>query len=121
MGILFMLSWWYGKGWVWALGQIGREVNHVGKVFAVSILLKTLFAPWKQITSPSSFSNFFQSAIDNTISRTIGFIIRSCILFIALLWTSVVIISGILLIILWPFIPLSIFILPFLAIKGVTL
>lgn len=116
-----MLGWWYRNGWGWAIAQIGKEMSHIGKTFAVTILLKTLFSPWKQISTTSTFTTFFQTAIDNAISRSVGFVIRFSILFIALLWTIVVAVSGLALIILWPFIPLAIFIFPVLAAKGIVL
>ena len=120
MAILFMLGWWYGKGWAWALGKIGTGISQVGKTFAVSNLLKTWFAPWKQITTTSTFQTFFQSLIDNTISRMIGFIIRSFMLFIALVWAAVITVFGVIMVVIWPFIPLAIVILPILYLSGAT-
>ncbi len=116
-----MLGWWYGQGWLWALRQIDWQLKHIGRVFAVSVLLKTLFSPWKQITSPSSFHNFFQATADNAVSRIIGFMVRSTMLFIALFWAIITVVLAIIFLLIWPFIPLSIVVFPVLAVIGVTL
>ncbi len=116
-----MLSWWYGRGWLWAMHQIGARLNHIGSVFAVRVLLRTWFAPWKQITSPSSFNNFFQAAADNLVSRVIGSWVRGTMLVLASLWAGWVIITGIALIILWPLVPLAVVILPLLTVNEVGL
>jgi hypothetical protein len=121
MAIVVMLGWWYGQGWLWAIQGIGRRLGHIGSVFAVRVLIRTWFSPWKQITSPSSFRNFFQAAVDNTISRVIGGFVRTIMLVIALLWAIFVIASGFVFIIVWPFLPFSVFILPLLMASGVTL
>jgi hypothetical protein len=121
MAILVMLGWWYGQGWLWALGSIGRRLQHVGNVFAVKILLKTWFSPWKQISTPSTFRTFFQAMIDNTVSRFIGGIIRTFMLLAAAVWALFIIASGLVLIVLWPFLPAAVLALPLLTIGGVTL
>ncbi len=54
------------------------------------------------------------------MSRVIGGIVRSMMLFLALLWAIVILVFGILIVVLWPFIPVSIVILPFLTITGTT-
>ena len=102
MAIVYMLGWWYGQGWAWAVRQIGVEIQKVGKIFAVS-----------------TFQNFFQSLADNTVSRAIGFIIRFWILMAALVWTAVITVFGIVVAIIWPLLPLMVIILPILFFLGV--
>jgi hypothetical protein len=119
--MVILLKWWYGQGWLWAGHLIERKLADIGRVFAVKVLIRTWFAPWKQITSPANFNNFFQAAADNAVSRLIGGFVRTAILFAAFLWASVVIFLGIVLLIAWLSIPLSIIIFPLLAAKGVTL
>lgn len=121
MAILVMLGWWYGRGWAWAFKSIGAQLSVIGSVFAVRVLLKTWFAPWKQITSEATFRNFFQALIDNTISRIIGSFIRGTMLFFALLWALLALILGILFVLIWPLLPFSIILLPLLALSGVAL
>lgn len=121
MAIVVMLGWWYSQGWLWSIQGIGRRIKAIGSVFAVGVLIRTWFSPWKQITSPSSFQNFFQAAVDNTISRLIGGVVRTMMLLAALVWAIVTILIGVVFVIIWPLLPLSIFLLPILALGGVTL
>lgn len=116
-----MLGWWYGQGWLWAIKQIDVRLQNIGNIFAVKVLIRTWFAPWKQITSPSSFHNFFQAATDNAISRVVGGIVRTTMLLLALIWALLIIVSGLIWIILWPLLPLGIIILPVLTISKVGL
>jgi hypothetical protein len=119
--MLTMLTWWYGRGWLWALHSIDRQFDNIGRYFAVGVLVRTWFAPWKQISSPSTFRNFFQSAVDNFISRLIGGIIRTTMLLIASVWGVIAILSGIILALIWPFLPMSVILLPVLYISGTSL
>lgn len=120
MAILFMLGWWYSKGWGWAFAQIGVEIGKIGKIFAVRILLKTLFSPWKQISSTSTFQTFFQTLADNTVSRMVGFVIRFTMLLAALVWSFIILLCGIVFVILWPLVPFAIVILPIFYVLGVS-
>lgn len=116
--MFILLTWWYGQGWLWALEQVKLQLQGIGKIFAVKVLIQTWFAPWKQITSQANFSNFFQAMIDNLVSRFIGGFVRTIMLFVALLWALVTLIFGTIFIVIWPLLPLSIVILPILAFAG---
>ena len=114
---VLLLSWWYGRGWFWVADNINKKLITVNEIFSVGILLKTLFAPWKQIQSPTSFRNFLQSSLDNFISRFIGATVRIGMLIGAFFSFAAVIAGGLLVIILWPIIPLLIVILPIISLK----
>lgn len=118
MAIIVMLGWWYGRGWLWVLRSIGTNLSRISQIFAVKVLLKTWFAPWKQIYTPSNFRNFFQIAIDNSISRLIGGIVRTAMLLCALVLAILAVVFGVILAILWPLLPVSIVLLPVLALGG---
>lgn len=120
MGFLQIFSWWYGPGFSWNIIQIKKKLDAIGQTLAISILLKTLFAPWKQITSNNYQISFFQKLIDNSVSRFIGFLLRFFMLIFGGVWALGVIIFGFIWLVLWPFIPVSPFILAILTIKGVT-
>jgi hypothetical protein len=112
MAIAYMLGWWYGQGWRWMFKNFTASLKRVEETFSVPILLKTWFSPWKQIQTPASFHHFFQTLIDNSISRLIGAIIRTFVLLTALVMVFAIFFGGLAMMILWPFFPALIFILP---------
>ncbi len=121
MAIRYLLSWWYGPGWLWILKGAIRQTHNINAAFSVSILLRTLFAPWKQIQSVASFQNFLQTAVDNLISRLIGATVRSGMLLVAAMATLLTMAGGVLVFLAWPLIPLLVIALPIAAITGLGL
>lgn len=113
-----MLGWWYSRGWMWLLRDTREHLSLINSLFAVRVLLKTWFAPWKQISTPQTFRNFFQSAIDNLISRLVGAVVRTAMLFVALLMTIVILSFGIVRVVLWAFVPPSVVLLPLYGLTG---
>jgi hypothetical protein len=114
-----MLRWWYGSGWLRIIQSMEENLRTIAQVFAVKVLIRTWFSPWKQIYTPSTFLTFFRSAIDNLVSRFIGTTVRSIILFAALILSILVLVVGCLSLLLWPLIPLLIFIFPMLTSEGI--
>lgn len=119
MAILLMLGWWYGRGWLWILNVTQQRLQTIGRIFAVTVLLRTWFSPWKQIYREATFRNFLSIAVDNAVSRAIGSVVRGTILLWALVLSTGVVIIGIGSFIIWPFLPLMIVILPLLTFAGV--
>ncbi|MBW3568696.1 hypothetical protein KY385_01040 [Candidatus Parcubacteria bacterium] len=117
MFALLLLSWWYGRGWLWVNRQSVNYLKTIDEVFSVATLLKTLFAPWKQIQSATTFQNFIQSSIDNFISRFIGATVRLGMLLTALVLSLLVVFLGLIVAIIWPLIPLLLVALPVISIK----
>lgn len=120
MTIFLMLGWWYGRGWLWTLQLTRERLKTVGRVFAVKVLLKTWFSPWKQIYSPSTFANFFRNAADNAVSRCIGVVVRTGILFAALVLSIFIIVFGLISFVVWPVLPLLPIILPLVSLTEAT-
>lgn len=118
MAILYMLGWWYSRGWGWMLNSFAARLRNVEQTFSVPILLKTWFSPWKQIQTVSTFSNFFQSLVDNSISRLIGALLRTAMLLTALILSLLIIGASLLALIVWPILPFSVFILLVMAVLG---
>lgn len=105
---LEFFKWWYDSGWRGAWRGAGKRINKVQESFAIPVLLKSLFAPWKRIVSNPgrSLDDKFRASIDNLVSRTVGFFVRLGTLIVA---TIIIILSGILGFvgaILWPILPL---------------
>lgn len=121
MAIIVMLGWWYSQGWLWIIDITRQRLQTISRTFAVTILLKTWFAPWKQIYEPSTFRNFFRIAVDNAVSRFIGGIVRTIILFWALILSILVLAVGVVSIVIWPLLPIATLLCIVFALSGVSL
>ena len=121
MFIVSLVGWWYLSGWGWLTREISKRLDSIRQSFSVSILIRTLFFPWKQIQTPSTFRNFFQSAIDNLISRFIGTSVRIFMLIGAFFSVVFVLIIGLACLIIWPVLPMLVVILPIMTFAGVEL
>lgn len=117
--ILDLLSWWYSTGWRRVAQSILTTTAAIERSFSVSSLLGTLFAPWRRIVSYAnrSLDEKIRAALDNLISRMVGFFVRFFVLIAALVSVilSLVVLTAATLI--WPFIPLLIV---FCAVRGIT-
>ena len=111
MAITEMFLWWYSHGWQSFIAKAHNSLSSITDFFSMSSLVRTLFKPYRQISAEtasgtSSLDVKFRMFIDRLISRCVGFVSR---LILLLAGTFVIIIGGIvslILIILWPIIPL---------------
>lgn len=117
MAIILMIKWWYSDGWTYILYSYKDQLVRISQNFSLIILLKTLFSPWKQMTSKITLQNIAQAVIDNTISRVVGFVIRIFVLTAALLMLFLISVYFLALFLLWAFVPLAIVTLPFYGIS----
>lgn len=101
---------------MWWLKDEPRELWRMtllitGKVtvfFSLSVLVGTLFAPWKrdiQRTSNLPMDLMFRGIVDNLVSRLVGFVIRSVTIFIALGAITACFVAGLGTIIFWTLAP----------------
>ena len=121
MFIVLLLRWWYGPGWAWLVRRIASKYKFIAEALSVDILLRTFFAPWKQIQSTVTLQTFIQSTVDNLMSRFIGMAVRSLMLFTALILTLMLSAFAAVAFAVWPALPMMVVILPILTIKGVIL
>lgn len=112
MAIAYLLGWWYGRGWFWLLARVKNQFIAINENFSVGILVRTWFAPWKQIQSATSFQNFLQSTIDNFISRFIGATVRSGMILVACILHGLWAALSFVLLAVWPLLPLLVIALP---------
>lgn len=111
MAIAEMFLWWYSRGWSVFVKKIKIAIGNVTDFFSMGDLIRTLFQPFRQISAAtasadSSLDLKFHMFIDRLVSRIIGFFSR---LILLIAGTIIIILSSIfslILIILWPFIPL---------------
>lgn len=118
MLILSFFSWWYTAGW----GQLGRRavvrIASVLDFFSVGLLLKSLFAPFRQISVgriQGSLDKQVRAWADRQISRGIGAMVRLTVIVFGLLATIMMAIVSLALLILWPLVPLVPFIVTMFA------
>jgi hypothetical protein len=102
------LSWWYGQGWLDALHDIRKRTAGVAHGFSMSILLRTLFAPWRRITTApgKGLDAKFRALLDNLISRLVGFTVRLGVIIIALTMSAFTALFYLLIALVWPLIPI---------------
>lgn len=107
MLIVAFVQWWYGPGWKDAASRIVRRIRHAYLDFSVPILLRTLFSPWRRITTDANgaVGQQLRAIIDNTVSRFVGLTVRLIALLLALLMIIGTSVFGGLLLIIWPLAP----------------
>lgn len=104
---LEMIQWWYGLGWLRLIADVRGAIIRVNQVFSTAILLRTLGAPWRRIITygGNSIADKFKAALDNLVSRMVGFAVRSLVLLTAVLSIVVIAVGGLILLVLWPLLP----------------
>lgn len=109
MFLAYVLSWWYGNGLVGRFKIIKNRLQVTVDFFSISLLIRTLFAPYKQISAEQvdgSIDVKIRAFFDKLLSRIIGAVIRLFMVIFGLVALAVqTIISGIILII-WLVLPL---------------
>jgi len=90
--------------------DVRKRTLGVTHAFSVAILLKTLFAPWRRITTPAGkgIDAKLRAMIDNFVSRVVGFTVRIGVLLIALLLAGGTLLLYSLIMIAWPLMPIAV-------------
>jgi hypothetical protein len=101
------VHWWYGAGWKFIQRSVHNRMARTLASFSVPTLSRTLFAPWKRIvTAPGAgIDAHFRAAVDNSVSRLVGFSIRLIVLLTAGICLLGVGLAGVVQIALWPLAP----------------
>lgn len=117
--IFEMLRWWYGPGWLQAGKRILSWTSGVEQAFSLSLLMQTLFSPWHRIVTNAGrgLDAKMHAALDNVVSRAVGFFIRIFVILAAVISMLGVFVAGIVMAVAWPVLPLSII---FFLVKGIT-
>lgn len=103
-----LLAWWYGTGWMRLMHKAASRIQGVFDFFSVTLLLGTLFDPFRQIDagkvqgSPQEQLKAFGNRL---FSRIIGFFIRSITVICALVCAVVMTVVGLAQMIIWPLLP----------------
>jgi len=108
MFIVGLLSWWYGAGWRQRAMLIRERLARTVDYFSIDLLLKTLFAPFRQISAGKingPLAVKWRAFVDRTISRVIGSIIRIFIILIGCVSIVFYTVIGLATLVLWAIVP----------------
>jgi len=102
------VQWWYGRGYQAAFRAVGRRIIRIVRLFSLPLLVQTLGAPWRRITTPrgGSLGERFQALLDNLISRVVGFCVRCIVILAGLGAITAIAVVGAALLVAWPFLPI---------------
>lgn len=111
MAITEMFLWWYSRGWGVFVDQLKNYFASIIDFFSMDSLFRTLFKPFRQISAESASANSsidlrFQMFLDRLISRTVGFFSRLILILVGVILMICGGVLGLVLIVLWPIIPL---------------
>lgn len=104
------LTWHYTKGIDIYLAKWIHKIRWVNHYYSPTLLLKTLFSPWKRLVevntkSGFSFERYFETLMFNLISSFMGALVRSALLFASFWIFLLVAISGMFGFLLWLIVP----------------
>lgn len=74
-----LLRWWYVEGWLEQATKVRWAFLRVADKFSISLLIKTLFAPFRQISADEQvkgMSGLATVILDKLVSRMIGCVAR---------------------------------------------
>jgi len=120
-----LINWWYIAGWASFIREIFEKLRNTVDFFSIGQLLKTLFAPFRQIsangTSSSALDARFQAFLDRLVSRLVGSVVRIMIIILGIITLVLESILACVLIVIWPFLPILPIFCVIMAVSGVAL
>ena len=105
-----VIKWWYARGWGVFITKLVDMLRSAADFFSISLLVRTLFAPFKQIDANKggeSLAEKFQAFIDRLVSRIVGAIMRLGLLIFGLIALILESVIGFMLVALWPLVPFA--------------
>ena len=105
-----MFLWWYAKGWGGCATGLLNRLRDAFDFFSMSSLIRTLFAPFRQIAAgvsdTASMGERLRMFGDRLISRFVGATVRLIILAVGVVVIVFEVVIGSVLLVLWPLVPL---------------
>lgn len=104
-----LLTWWYTDGWRARAAIVSHRLDATIDYFSFDLLLKTLFAPFRQISAGSVDGPLevkLRALVDKLFSRVIGAFIRMTILFVGGIVIVVQVLVGVVILVGWIVVPL---------------
>src|SRR3989344_2720017 len=104
------LSWFYSKGVEYYIISWKGTLAYFVHFFSLSLLIKTLFSPWKRLivvdTSPGfNLQSKFETFMFNLISRGIGAMVRFTLFWVGIILISFVAVGGAIGVFFWLILP----------------
>jgi vacuolar-type H+-ATPase subunit I/STV1 len=123
MFIVGILSWWYSGGLLDRFQRVRERVSSTIDYFSIDLLLRTLFAPFRQISAgrvDGPIGVKWHAFIDRLVSRCIGGIVRTGTILFGTIAIVLSVIIGLITILLWLLVPVVPFVGVILTIIGWT-
>lgn len=120
MIVFNLLSWWYLEGWQDFARTLVEKMRSALSFFSIGALLRTLFAPFRQV-SANSGGSALQAFTDRLISRLVGAVVRILLMIVGLAAFAIEAVLSLVLVIAWPCVPLLPIACIILTIMGVSL
>jgi hypothetical protein len=110
MLLMSLFSWWYTNGLKKEAIYLARAMGGSLDFFSIGLLIKTLFAPFRQIDAGKAVEAPFDIQIrmffDRLLSRTIGAFMRTIVVFIGIAALAVQLVGSLLAIAAYSLLPL---------------
>jgi len=120
MVIRDILIWWYTTGWRQRLKAAEARLDGIVDYFSIGLLLKTLFAPFRQISAgqvDGPLDAQMRAFFDRLFSRSIGAVVRLIVMCIGLVTLACSAVVAMFILVVWavlpvlPFVGLGLFIM----------
>jgi hypothetical protein len=119
-----LISWWYSDGYKLFASKIWTKLGDTIDLFSIGSLLRTLFAPYRQISANASgvsIDDKILAFFDRLVSRMVGGVARLGIVLAGAIVISIQFIGSVLSLIVWPLMPLLPVAFIMLFVTGITL
>ncbi|MBN2094075.1 MAG: hypothetical protein JW740_01765 [Candidatus Zambryskibacteria bacterium] len=107
---LAYIKWHYGRGLREFWGVTGNFLWFIKNFFSFSLLMRTLFAPWKKLgehyEGGLKLGAFAETVLVNTLMRAFGFVTKIIVLLIGLTAYILTLIFSFFILFIWIFAPL---------------
>lgn len=109
MLLVGFFGWWYNAGWRGQVSRIGNTLTRTNDWFSIPLLIKTFFAPFRQISANevgNDIGSNFRAWGDLLFSRLIGAFMRFFMIIFGSIALFLVLIFSLIRLALWPLFPL---------------
>ena len=109
MLLVGFFGWWYSAGWRGQVARIGDMLARTNDWFSIPLLLKTFFAPFRQISANEAGSDIgsnFRAWGDRLFSRLIGAVMRLFMIIFGAIVLVLILVFSLVRLVLWPIFPL---------------